>query len=407
MCVNTLEVASRMCVGWGGYDEEWLAAGWDRGGVARGGVGQGRLLEPQKRWAVWGERQRGKADMKALVLEEYSRLVYKDVPDPKVAPDEVLIEVRACGICGSDVHGMDGSTGRRRPPVIMGHEASGVIAEVGGDVLGFGAGERVAFDSTVYCGRCYFCRRGQVNLCDSRSVLGVSCDEYRMDGAFAEYVVVPERVVCRLPEEVSFEHAAMVEPLSVAVHSVERMPRSLSDTAVVVGTGMIGLLMIQALRAAGCGTIIGVDLEPSRLELAGKVGADVCLKADECDVAEVVGGHTEGRGADVAFDAVGLASTAETAVRCLRKGGAVALVGNLSPEARLPLQVVVAREISLYGSCASRGEFGICLDMIARGAIRLDELISATAPLSEGAAWFERLYQREPGLMKVILRPGE
>lgn len=343
--------------------------------------------------------------MKALVLEEYNRLVYTDVPDPEMGPDEVLIEVRACGICGSDVHGMDGSTGRRRPPIVMGHEASGVIAAVGVEVSGWEVGDRVTFDSTVYCGRCHFCRQGRMNLCDERRVLGVSCDEYRQDGAFAELVAVPERVLYRIPDELSFEHAAMVEPLSVAVHGVERIPVSLGDTAVVVGAGVIGLLAVQALRAAGCGTIISVDLEADRLDLARRLGADVGLKADECDVIAEVRRHSGGRGADVAFEAVGVPAAVQTAIECLRKGGSAALVGNVTPAVELPLQVVVAREITLYGSAAARGEHPACLDMIARGAVKLDPLISATAPLSEGAAWFERLYKREAGLVKVMLQP--
>ena len=212
--------------------------------------------------------------MKALLLKEYSDFVYQEVPVPQVHEDQVLVRVRACGICGSDVHGMDGSTGRRRPPIIMGHEASGVIAEVGERVTGWNKGERVTFDSTVYCGSCWFCQRGLINLCDHRRVLGVSCEDYRQHGAFAEYVAVPHHILYRLPEAVSFEHAAMVEAVSVAIHAVERTPISLGDTAVVVGVGMIGLLVVQALRASGCGRIIAVDLDQHRINLACKLGAD-------------------------------------------------------------------------------------------------------------------------------------
>ena len=179
--------------------------------------------------------------MKALVLVEYNRFELQDVPAPEIGPEQVLVEVKACGICGSDVHGMDGSTGRRRPPLIMGHEAAGVVAAIGGDVSGWSEGDRVTFDSTIYCGKCWFCRCGRINLCDNRRVLGVSCEEYRQDGAFAQYVAVPQHILYRLPDEVSFARASMVEPLSVAFHAVHRTCISLSDTAVVVGAGMIGL----------------------------------------------------------------------------------------------------------------------------------------------------------------------
>ena len=213
--------------------------------------------------------------MKALTLTAYNHLVYGDAPDPQIADHEVLVRVRACGICGSDVHGMDGSSGRRRPPLIMGHEAAGVIAELGKQVKDWNVGDRVTFDSTISCGSCWFCQRGLINLCDHRRVLGVSCEDYRQDGAFAEYLAVPHRILYRLPDSVSFDQAAMVEPLSVAVHAVNRTPVSLGDTAVVVGAGMVGLLVVQALRVAGCGKIIAVDLEPQKLKLALTVGADV------------------------------------------------------------------------------------------------------------------------------------
>lgn len=341
--------------------------------------------------------------MKALTLTEYNNLVYGDAPDPQIANDEVLVRVRTCGICGSDIHGMDGSSGRRVPPIIMGHEAAGVIAEVGKDVTDWITGERVTFDSTISCGACWFCRRGSINLCDRRRVIGVSCDEYRQHGAFAEYLALPARILYRLPDAVSFEQAAMVEPVSVAVHAVDRTRVTLGDTAVVVGAGMIGLLVVQALRAAGCGKIIAVDLEPVKLDLALKLGADVSLKADACDVPEEVRKHTHGRGADVALEVVGGSPTVKTAVACLRKGGALTLVGNLSPLVEIPLQVVVTRELTVAGSCANNGEYPACLDLLARGVIKPDALISATPPLAEGAAWFNRLYQREQGLLKVIL----
>src|SRR5437588_2929622 len=158
--------------------------------------------------------------MKDLLLSKYIRLEIVDVPMPRPSPGEVLIRVGACGICGSDVHGYDGSSGRRIPPIVMGHEAAGRIAALGAGVTGLAEGDRVTFDSTVYCGACEFCRRGEVNLCDNRQVVGVSCGEYRRAGAFAEYVTVPERILYRLPDNLSFADAAMLEAVSVAIHAV-------------------------------------------------------------------------------------------------------------------------------------------------------------------------------------------
>ena len=343
--------------------------------------------------------------MKALVLTEYNHFEIQDVPEPPVGPDDVLIQVQACGICGSDVHGMDGSSGRRVPPIIMGHEAAGVIARVGERVTGWQAGDRVTFDSMISCGNCHFCRQGRINLCDNRRVLGVSCSEFRQEGAFAEYVAVPESIVFRLPDGLSFEHAAMTEPLSVAIHAVQRVPIHLNDTAVVVGTGMIGLLVVQALRAAGCGRILAIDVDAVRLELACRLGADEGFSPKRTDVVSEVLRRTGGRGADVVMEAVGMAATIETAIAAVRKGGSVGLIGNLTPDVPLPLQAVVTREITLYGSCASSGEYPACLDFIARGTIQVEPLISAVAPLDEAPRWFDRLYQGDEGLMKVIVRP--
>ncbi len=343
--------------------------------------------------------------MKALVLEEYNKLTYKDMPDPQIGDDEVLVQVKACGICGSDVHGMDGSTGRRIPPVIMGHEASGVIVETGCKVEGLHRRERVTFDSTVYCGTCRFCRMGRINLCDNRRVLGVSCDDYRRHGALAEYVAVPEHIVYVLPDDVSFEQAAMVEPLSIAVHAVDITPISLNDTAVVIGAGMIGLSIVQVLRSAGCGRIVAVDVNPWRLELARKVGADVSLKSDEVDVPGEIMKLTDGLGADAAFEAVGISETVNATAASLRKGGNLTLVGNVSPKVEIPLQTIVTREIAVRGSCASNGEYPTCLEMIAQGRINIEALMSKAAPLSNGAEWFKRLYDAKENLMKVVLIP--
>lgn len=343
--------------------------------------------------------------MKALVLEEYNRFACREVPRPDVGPEDVLVRVRACGICGSDVHGMDGSTGRRRPPIVMGHEAAGEIAETGESVRGWSAGERVTFDSTVWCGTCAFCRRGEVNLCDDRRVLGVSCEEYRRDGAMAEFVSVPARILYRLPDGVSFERAALVEPLSVAVHAVGRAGIRLGEVAVVVGTGMVGLLVLQAARAAGCGAVVAVDVDSRRLQLARELGADLALDPRTADVPREVRALTGGRGADVAFEVVGVTDAVATAAASLRKGGRLVLVGNVSPRIELHLQAAVTRELSLLGSCASSGEYPACLDLIARGKVRVDPLVSAAVPLAEGAEWFRRLRSGGEGLLKVLLIP--
>jgi len=344
--------------------------------------------------------------MKALLYTKPFHLEYVDYPDPEIGDDEVLIQVKACSVCGSDVHGYTGTTGRRIPPLIMGHEASGIIAAAGSNVNSWKKGDHVTFDSTISCGTCYFCRQGRINLCNNRRVLGVSCAEYRRNGAFADFVIVPQHILYKLPEGLAFEKAALVEPLSVAVHAINRTPVNTGDTIVVIGTGMIGLLVIQALRSYGHSKIIAVDNDQDRIGLALKLGAAKGFNSGLEDVTGEVSRLTDGLGADVVFEAVGIAPTVVTGINCLRKGGAISLIGNLAPNVEIPLQAVVTRELSLYGSCISAGEYPACLEMIASGAVNVAILISAVAPLSEGAVWFKKLHDREPGLMKVVLIPG-
>lgn len=343
--------------------------------------------------------------MKALILNQYKQLDLVDLAKPRPEADDLLIRVQACGICGSDIHGYDGSTGRRLPPLVMGHEAAGIVEDIGGAVTGFRPGDHVTFDSTVFCGECFYCRRGQVNLCGNRQVIGVSTPEFRRMGAFAEYVAVPARIAYPLPDDMPFAHAALIEAVSVAVHAVSLTPIALDDTVVVVGAGMIGLLTLQAALLAGAGRVFVVDVDDSRLELARSLGATATFNTRNANAISDIQQLTSGRGADAALECVGAPPTVKLAIEVVRKGATVTLVGNVTPAVEIGLQPVVTRQIRLQGSCASSGEYPVCISLIARGAIRVERLLSAVAPLEEGAAWFSRLYAREPGLLKVVLQP--
>jgi L-iditol 2-dehydrogenase len=345
--------------------------------------------------------------MKALMLREYKRLEVVELPAPIAAPDEVLVRVKACGICGSDVHGYDGSSGRRIPPIVMGHEAAGIVAAMGSEVSGIQEGDRVTLDSTIHCGSCPYCLRGKVNLCDRRQVLGVSTPEYRRAGAFAEYVVVPRRIMHELPDDISFAEAAMVEPLGVAVHAVSLSEVSENSTALVVGAGMIGLLVMQALRAANCSRIYVSDIDDTRLRLAERLGATATINASKVETAAELQRLTSRCGVDIALEAVGSGTAINSAIYSVRKGGTVILIGNISPKVEIPLQAVVSRQIRLQGSTSSSGEYPECIEMLARGAVQVKPLITALAPLEEGPLWFERLHSGEPNLMKIILTPDE
>ena len=342
--------------------------------------------------------------MKALMLTEPSKLVYQEVPVPEYAEDEVLVKIKAVAICGSDVHGYDGSSGRRRPPVIMGHEAAGVIEKVGPRVKKYKVGDRVTFDSTVYCGECEYCRQGLINLCSNRTILGVSCADYRRHGCMAEYCNIPERILYKLPDDVSFEKASLVEPLSIGFHAVSITPIMVGDTALVIGAGTIGQMVIKTLKNSNAARIIVSDLDETKLQAAYESGATHCF-GKGADIVKEVMALTNGVGADVSFEAVGVPPTIANAIAATKKNGNLTLIGNVTPQVPIPLQDVIGKQLTIRGSAASCGEYPRCLEAIADGRVNLDNIISRVAPMEEGQEWFDRLHAAEPGLMKVVLIP--
>ncbi|MCF8226828.1 MAG: galactitol-1-phosphate 5-dehydrogenase [Bacteroidales bacterium] len=343
--------------------------------------------------------------MKALVLTAYNNLEYLDFPDPLINDNEVLIKVKACGICGSDVQGMDGSTGRRQPPVIMGHEASGIIEKTGKQVRNWKAGDRVTFDSTIYSLDDWFTQNGHYNLSDNRQVLGVSTGEYRRQGAFAEYVAVPQHILYRIPGNVSFEHAATTEPIAVAHHAMNLAGPVKDRVVVVTGAGMVGAFLISLLKLNGASHVIALDINPEKLEMAGEFGADHAMHPDDPELDILIKDQTSGRGADLSFEVVGKSETVNTCIERTRKGGRIVLVGNTTPVIDFPVQKVVTHELNVMGSCAINGEYEAVLALLEKGSILVGKMISATPPLSEGAIWFDRLYRQESGLNKIILTP--
>ena len=236
--------------------------------------------------------------------------------------------------------------------------------------------------------------------------MGVSCAEFKRHGAYAEYVTVPAHILYKIPEGMSFEEAAFAEPISVALHAVNRVPIQKGDTGVVVGAGLIGLLIVQALKRAGCERVIAADLVQSRLDLAKELGATDTFLSSEVDVPAEVLKLTGGKGADVAMEVVGIGKTLGLAIDSVRMGGSVGCVGNIEPVSEFSLQKIVTREISLFGSCASAGEYTDALEGIADGSIQVKPLISKIAHLKDGNEWFQKLHAGED-CFKVILTPDE
>ena len=343
--------------------------------------------------------------MKALLYTKPYCLEYSDFTRPVIGDDEVLISVKACGICGSDVHGFTGKTGRRIPPLIMGHEAAGTVEEAGDNVKRFEKGDRVCFDSTVYCNKCQPCRKGLYNRCEKRQVLGVSTPEFKRHGAFAEYVAVPWWIVSKIPEDMSFVQSALLEPASIGTHAANRAPISTNDTVVVIGAGTIGLFILQAARLRGAAKVIVADINEFRLEVAGKLGADKVINPLNSDLRETIFKETKNRGADVTFEAVGYAQTFRDGVSLTKTGGHLVAVGNLEKTAEFNLQELVARELTFTGSYASSGEFRDCIDLVASGKINVEPLISDVLPLKDGPVAFDRLLKAQENLLKIVLEP--
>ena len=343
--------------------------------------------------------------MKALLYTKPYTLEFTDFEEPQVGDDEVLVRVKACGICGSDVHGYTGKTGRRIPPLIMGHEAAGIVEGFGKNVKHFERGDRVCFDSTVYCNKCEPCKKGWYNRCEKREVLGVSIPEFKRHGAFAEYVAVPAWIVSKIPDNLSFTHAALLEPASIGAHAANRVPISGDDTAVVVGAGTIGLFILQAAKLRGAKKVIACDINDFRLDIARKLGGDELVNPAKADLKETVNRLTDNKGADVSFEAVGYAETFGNAVSVTKIGGYVVAIGNLQKTAEFNLQELVARELTFTGSYASSGEFRDCIGLVASGKINVEPLISDVLPMEEGPSAFERLLKAEEDLLKIVLEP--
>jgi L-iditol 2-dehydrogenase len=343
--------------------------------------------------------------MRALVHTAPMKFELRDVPVPAYGEDELLVRVKAVGICGSDVHGYTGTTGRRIPPLIMGHEAGGVVEAVGRNVKNASVGDRLTFDSTVYCNQCPACRQGRVNLCANRKVLGVATPAFHRDGAMAEYVVVPWWIIYRLPEAVSFEEAALIEPCSVGLHAARITPIEVNDVVTVVGAGQIGLFAMQGARVKGAGKLVVLDVREERLALARRLGADVTINPSTADVTAEMR-KTLGRpDADVVLEAVGTETAVGLALGLTKLGGHVTLIGNVTPRIQVNLQDIVSREITIRGSCAIAGEYRASLDLMAAGRINGRPLISRVMPLGEGQQAFDALHHGEPGLVKIVLKP--
>jgi L-iditol 2-dehydrogenase len=349
---------------------------------------------------VLGSNKEKGGAMRALVYQGPWQMPVQEVVAPVAGLGELVISVQAAGICGSDIHGYKGTTGRRKPPIIMGHEFSGVVSEVGEGVTRFRVGDRVVAQPLVSCGECYNCCKGLANICVNRSGLGMD-----LNGAYAERVKVRENMVYPLPGEMTWEQGAMVEPLSVAMHAVNLTPLQLMDTLVIIGAGAIGLLTLLAARLAWAGQIIISDMSARRLSIAASLGADLVVNVAERDPVEAVLAETQGMGAHVVIEAVGIGATVKQSLAVVRTGGHITWIGNSQPDVELSMQQVVTRELTIQGAYGFNEEFQRAIEAIHTGKIPATSLIEEVAGLEEGPDIFHNLAEGTADQVKVILRP--
>lgn len=347
--------------------------------------------------------------MKAAVITlEQGRksLVTQDVPDPEYGDEDVLVRVADVGICGSDLHAfLDPADVSRPPGMVMGHEPSGVVAAVGRKVTGVLVGQRVTVDPQVVCGTCYPCSQGWISICDNKGVIGSG--RSKRPGAMAELLAVPARQVVPVPDNLTLAEAAMIEPLANAVHVVNRSELRAGETAVVLGAGPIGLCLVQCLCLAGAGTVIVTDIAESRRRVASRLGASVALDPNTDDVQDAVMALTQGRGADVVVESVGIDRTYQQALEVVRKRGRVMFFGAIQPLVTLNLLQILWKEITIIGCTGANGETAEAIEKVASGSVRVDEIITHQFGLNDAQRAIATLSDPDSGAIKVLVGEGE
>ncbi len=340
--------------------------------------------------------------MKGLVYHGPNVMSYDEVPNVQAGEGEVLVRPKAVGICGSDVHGYLGITGRRIPPMIMGHEFSGVIEKLGPGATGFKPGDRVAVYPVDFCGACEPCRQGNSHLCLHRRQFGV----LKVDGAFADFLAVPAKCCFRLKDDVSFEVGSLMEPLAVSYRAVNRAgaERITGKNVFMVGTGTIGLLALACVKLLKPAQIIVSDLSDTRLQIAKQMGATQVVNPGREDVVDAVKSLTDGKGADTAFEAVGAAATVQQAMSALSQSGTAVWIGNNKKMIEINMQEIVTRELTVFGTFLyGFEEFKQVVDLLNNGKIDASPMISHLAPMSDGPTLFAKLAKDPGDWIKVIL----
>lgn len=342
--------------------------------------------------------------MKAAVIRNNPRRIsIEEVERPVPGQDEVLVRVKACGLCGSDVHGfLDENSKGRVEGLIMGHEPAGMVAECGEGAIRFHEGDRVVIDPQFACGECYACKHAWYNICENGGIIGSALRGFHQ-GAMAEYVVVKERHLHALPDEMSFEEGALMEPVSNAIHAVNRAGIKVGDKVAVMGAGTIGLCMIQAARVAGAETIVAIDVSDYHLEMAKDLGADYVINSSREEPIEAVKQLFGGIGADVTIEAVGIGETYRQATLMTRKRGTFVFFGAAKETAQLHLYPFLHRELNVVGCTGFDVELDIGLSMVKIGKIRVKPLITHQFSILNTAEAIQTAVEKSSEVLKAVL----
>lgn len=323
-----------------------------------------------------------------------------DVPDINPKMKEVKIAPKYVGICGSDVHGFLGITGRRTPPMIMGHEVSGLVLEVGSSVTEFKPGDRVTIQPILNCGYCEYCEKGLINICPNRNFLGTMEE----NGALVDSICVDKKNVILLPNGIDTIEGAMIEPLAVAYRAINQAMPIEGKTVMISGAGTIGLMILMLARYYNAGKTIILDLNNSRLDLARQIGADITINPSTQDIEEKLGEYNCLNTVDITIEAVGVTSTAQQTVDYVRNKGTVIWVGNSAQMITINMQSIVTREITIKGTYVyNEQDFLESIQLLAAKSIDVKQLISMIIPLEKASEMFNSLSSNAGDLIKVII----
>jgi len=338
--------------------------------------------------------------MKAARFYEKHKIIVEDIPLKEPNEYEVLIRVRYCGVCGTDVHIFEGDKGSAEvnPPVILGHELSGDVVRAGSKVKGFKPGDRVAVDPNSYCGKCYFCANGKKHLCENMIGLGTATD-----GGFAEFLTVPEDIVFKIADNVNYEMAALAEPISCCLHGMDLTDVRIGDVVMIVGTGTIGMIMLQLAKNAGATTIIAVEPNLKRLERAKEFGANICINPLTDDTDEILRRNGV-KNIEKVIDCAGLISTAEYSVKYAGKGATVMLFGLTGPDDVMNLKPfeVFKKELTIKGSFVNPNTFERACRLLESGTVKTEKIITDIIPLDDIQSVFEQKLYAKDG--KVLIK---